>query len=227
MKEKMIEINAKYEAEKKDRQIQKLLLNKKIDKVKNRAFFIGIISFSIVIMLFISFLYTRQRNRSRVLQNKKKLLESEKVELDKELEFKKKQLSSHALHMTQKNKILQSIRMAIEDVMPMIPDENKLKVRELRRELNKSLRYDKDWELFSFYFNELNKNFFDKLTTINPKLSQHDIRLAALLKMKLNIKEAAAVLNIAPDSVKTARYKLRKKLNLRAEDDLVKFISNL
>ena len=227
MKEKIVEMNSKYEAEKKDRKIQQLLLNKKIDKVKNRDIFIGIISFSIIIVLFISYLYTRQRNRSRLLQVKKKLLEAEKAELDKELDFKKKQLSNHALHMTQKNKILQSIRNAIEEVMPMIPNENKPKVRELKRELNKSLRYDKDWELFSFYFNELNKNFFDKLIAFNPKLSQHDLRLTALLKMNLNIKEAAAVLNIAPDSVKTARYKLRKKLILAAEDDLVKFIMKI
>jgi DNA-binding CsgD family transcriptional regulator len=45
--------------------------------------------------------------------------------------------------------------------------------------------------------------------------------------MKMNIKEASAVLNIEPDSVKTARYKLRKKLGLSPERDLVEFISGL
>jgi len=45
--------------------------------------------------------------------------------------------------------------------------------------------------------------------------------------MNMNIKESAAVLNIEPDSVKTARYKLRKKLGLQTGDDLAKFMMDL
>jgi DNA-binding CsgD family transcriptional regulator len=111
--------------------------------------------------------------------------------------------------------------------MPEVPDETKSRIMRLQMEVNKSLRYDKDWEVFGLYFNELNKDFFEKLIAINPKLSQYDLRLSALLRMNMNIKEAAAVLNIEPDSVKAARYKLRKKLRLHPTDELVKFIIDL
>jgi len=34
----------------------------------------------------------------------------------------------------------------------------------------------------------------------------------------------AGILNISPDSVKTARYRLRKKLKMNSEDNLTEFI---
>jgi tetratricopeptide (TPR) repeat protein len=226
-KEKMAELSMEYEAGLKDEKIKQLVLNERITQAKTRTYIIVLISVTILFVLLATILYYRKRTQNKVLSIKAKLWEKEKAELDKELKFKKKQLSSHALHMTQKNKLLQNIRVSINNVMPLLPDSTKGKIRELQQELNKSLRYDKDWEVFSIYFNELNKDFFEKLTAINPKLSQYDLRLASLLRMNMNIKEAAAVLNIEPDSVKTARYKLRKKLALKAEDDLVKFITNL
>jgi len=227
MRENLTELTSKYESEKKDEQIKQLKLNETIIKQRNRTYAITSISFFLIVVLIIGILYTRKRNQTQLLEVSRRLLESEKTELDTELEFKKKQLTTHALHMTQKNKILQGIRKAVSEIIPHIPDSTRAKVKSLKLELNKSLRYDKDWEVFSIYFNELNQEFFDKLTALNPNLSQNDLRLAALLHMNMNIKEAAAVLNIEPDSVKTARYKLRKKLNLKAEDDLVKFIMKL
>ncbi len=226
-KEKMAELSMEYETGLKDEKIKQLELNERISRAKTRTYITMLVSLTVLFVLIAGILYYRKRTQNKILSIKSRLWEKEKAELDRELTYKKKQLSSHALHMTQKNKILQNIRKAINEVTPYVPESAKFKIKELQAELNKSLRYDKDWEVFSMYFNELNKDFFEKLMEINPKLSQYDLRLAALLRMNMNIKEAAAVLNIEPDSVKTARYKLRKKLALKAEDDLMKFINDI
>ncbi len=227
IKDKIAVLNSKYETELKDQKIKQLILDDKINQAKTRTYIISVSLFLVIVILVITILYSEKRTQARLLLVKGKLLQKEKNELDKELEYKKKQLTSHALHMTQKNKILQEIRKAVNDVLPDIPDHTKIKIKGLQMELNKSLRYDKDWEVFSMYFHELNKDFFDKLLKINDNLSQNDLRLSALLRMNMNIKEAAAVLNIEPDSVKTARYKLRKKLGLKVKEDLIRFIIGL
>ena len=49
---------------------------------------------------------------------------------------------------------------------------------------------------------------------------------AEITRQKI-IKEAANILGISPESVKTARYRLRKKLGLQTDDNLVDFIINL
>ncbi len=225
--EKIAELNSKFEADLKDQKIKQLTLNKKVSEAKTRTQLIGGSLFVIIVFLLVSILYYRKHTQTRLLVIKGKLLENEKAELDNELNYKKRLLTSHALHMTQKNQILQNIRKAVNEIIPDVPETTKVKVKKLQNELNRSLRYDKDWEIFSNYFSELNSDFFEKLKTLNPKLTQYDLRLSALLRMNMNIKEAAAVLNIEPDSVKTARYKLRKKLKLSADEDLVEFISKL
>jgi DNA-binding CsgD family transcriptional regulator len=59
---------------------------------------------------------------------------------------------------------------------------------------------------------------------VNDELSPTELRLCTLIKLNLNIKETASVLNIEPTSVKTARHRLRKKLKLDQGQDLAAFI---
>ena len=42
--------------------------------------------------------------------------------------------------------------------------------------------------------------------------------------MNLNLKESAAILGISPESVKTSRYRLRKKMEISPELDLLEYI---
>jgi len=70
----------------------------------------------------------------------------------------------------------------------------------------------------------LNKNFYTRLKQKYPDISTNDLKICALIKLNLSIKEMASILNISPDSVKTARHRLRKKLQLNTEDNLTDFI---
>ncbi|MEO0332473.1 MAG: hypothetical protein AAF223_12450 [Bacteroidota bacterium] len=40
----------------------------------------------------------------------------------------------------------------------------------------------------------------------------------------MNLKEAASILGISPESVKTARYRLRRKLDLGRDENLIDFM---
>ncbi|MUP47517.1 hypothetical protein E0K83_17380 [Gramella sp. BOM4] len=62
-----------------------------------------------------------------------------------------------------------------------------------------------------------------KLLKKHPHLSSYDLDLSALL-LDHSSKEIAQKLNISPSSVNTARYRLRKKLNLESGDDLVSYL---
>jgi DNA-binding CsgD family transcriptional regulator len=86
---------------------------------------------------------------------------------------------------------------------------------------------EKDWDLFKLYFKEVNKNFYTKLQEKCNDLTTGDQELAALFKLNLNIKEAAAVLNISPDSLKKARYHLRKKLGLFDRENLADYLNRI
>jgi len=72
---------------------------------------------------------------------------------------------------------------------------------------------------------ELHQEFFKKIKDQFPNLSNNDLRLCAYIKVGLNSKEIAEILNIRPSSSYINRSRLRKKLNLKTEDDLYDFLN--
>jgi DNA-binding CsgD family transcriptional regulator len=102
-----------------------------------------------------------------------------------------------------------------------------MEFKSIIKDISKNQKTEKDWDLFRNYFENVNKGFNIKLREINPDLSTHDYRLAALISLNLNIKETSELLHISPSSVKIARHRLRKRLNIQRGDDLYVFLSKL
>ncbi|MGK4566280.1 helix-turn-helix transcriptional regulator [Flavobacterium sp. 3HN19-14] len=129
-------------------------------------------------------------------------------------------MSAIAFQMLQKNELLEEIKEIIHG-KENIPEEQLSKI------INSHLISDSNWNDFDKYFESINKNFYTKLKQNYPEISANDLKMCALIKLNLSIKEMASILNISPDSVKTARYRLRKKLRLNNEDNLTDFILSI
>jgi DNA-binding CsgD family transcriptional regulator len=91
--------------------------------------------------------------------------------------------------------------------------------------VNKTL--EKEWENFNEYFGSVHGAFYEKINTKFPELSTSEKRLASLIKMNLTNREIASILNIESASVKMAKYRLKKKLNLEEEVDIQSFLQSL
>lgn len=152
------------------------------------------------------------------IEDRKKLKEQQ---MQNEIEFKESQLSAMTVQMLQKNELLMELKERLEQ------DNGLSKDNQLSKIISKGLNHDKEWEDFNSYFESINKNFYARLKQAFPEISPNDLKICALIKLNLSIKEMAAILNISADSVKTARYRLRKKLQLNTEDNLTDFILNL
>ena len=77
------------------------------------------------------------------------------------------------------------------------------------------------------HFEEVHPRFFQALTQRTPGLSLTDIRHCAYIRLDLDTKEIARLLNIAPTSVQIARVRLKKKLELDRTQDLKEFIRSI
>jgi len=175
-------------------------------------------------LTFIVFALFQRKKRNKL---EKELLNAEKQTVEEELQFKNKQMASQALMMMQKNKMLQGLHESIQDAKKEPLEKMPQFLNIFKNQINHNLQSEKDWELFKLYFEQVNKTFFRNLETINPELTQNDLRLAALIKLRFNIKEAASVLNLAPNSIKGARSRLRIKLHLENSEDLALFIAGI
>lgn len=94
-------------------------------------------------------------------------------------------------------------------------------------ELKKGVDVDKDWHKFIKHFEEVHTVFINRLKEVNPNLSQSDLRLCAYLYINLSSKEISSVLNISPSAVEKRRQRLRTKLNLEKDDNLVEYLTSL
>lgn len=61
-----------------------------------------------------------------------------------------------------------------------------------------------------------NQYFQLELKSRYPRLTSYDMRLCTYLKSNLSTKEISILLNITPDSVKKAKHRLRRKLDVNS-----------
>jgi len=144
------------------------------------------------------------------LRNKRNKLAKEKAEVD--LEFKTKELTTHALHLAKKNEVLNDLKEKAK-VLKADADADP-GYQMLIQTINFDLQDDNNWENFSRYFEQVHKGFNEKAQAQFPAITNNDLRLMALLKMNLSSKEIANILNISADGIKKARQRLRKKMGL-------------
>jgi DNA-binding CsgD family transcriptional regulator len=130
----------------------------------------------------------------------------------------------HALQMIQKNGILESIKQNVSEIADKSGDDGKA-LSKIRSHVDAGLSQDKNWEEFANIFSQVHVDFLNRIRKENADITTGEIRLAALLRLNLNTKEIASILGISPSSVNIARYRLRKKLNLTREQDLVDFLT--
>jgi hypothetical protein len=163
------------------------------------------------------------RRQQCLLEEQLKMARLKEQELLCEIEYKTRSLTTYALSMVQKNEMLLEVKESVEYLLKK-PDTQSEHFKKLTRIIEFGITLDKDWDDFKMYFQEVQSDFFPKLKEKCPDLSAADLKLCALIKLNLNMKQAAGVLRISPDSVKVARHRLRKKFNLEGEANLTSVI---
>ena len=166
----------------------------------------------------------KEKEIARIELEKKQ--EKEK-ELLLELDFKSKQLSTHAINMIRKNETLNEVKTDIKAVKNRMTGTALQELNHIISKISISRNMEKDWKLFRKYFEEVNSNFYAKLESVSSGLSVNDKRICALIKLNMTSREISQVLNIAPNSLKSAKYRLKKRLELDPEVDMDNFIRNL
>jgi tetratricopeptide (TPR) repeat protein len=193
----------------------------------------------ITTLIFLGLLYLNHqrlrtaKERSMLVNEKlllQKELETKKLEeeqLKQKLEFHAKTLTTNTLNLIQKNEILEKIKIKAEEIRKSSAVDLPAKLNNLMHTVNFALNLDKDWENFKIHFEQVHNNFFDHLKSKFPDLNSNDLKLCALLKLNLDTKQIATVMDISPESVKVARSRLRKKLQLEQSENLSSFITHV
>lgn len=69
--------------------------------------------------------------------------------------------------------------------------------------------------------------FISRLREISPRISDSAVRLAGYISIGLGTKEISELMNVRPESVRQARWRLRKTLGLEDESELFPMLSRM
>jgi tetratricopeptide (TPR) repeat protein len=219
------EITSKYEE---SRQLMRLEQQRK----EQRYLFIGLTL--LLILAIISLLYFLSHSRNKRLRLKAdnirllaEKMELEKNNLEKELDIKKKELTTNVMVQIQKNELIYEIVQKLQKQMAtgQRPDQRWLlqTIRDLERTQDTSI-----WQEFEIRFEQVHNDFYQKLNEIDASLTPNERRLCAFLKLNMSSKEISLITGQSPRTIDVARTRLRKKLNLTNSDTgLVEYLAAL
>ncbi|MFO7723441.1 MAG: hypothetical protein R6V49_09510 [Bacteroidales bacterium] len=165
-----------------------------------------------------------EKHRERIMMLEQERLQAEYDQLKQQLKNKTIELAKKSKDNEDKNRLLLSLKDKF-DLLQNDPVAPKTRLSEIRRLLDSYLKADD--RTFEIQMDELHQELFRKLKESFPSLSNNDLRLCAYLKVGLNSKEIADILNIQPSSSYISRSRLRKKLNLRPDEDLYDFLNGI
>lgn len=200
-------------------------------KKESRYLMIGVgllLSLAILGLLFLL-----SQNRLKRIRLQKDLsdlssrnLELEKAALEKELEIRNKELTTNVMYLVQKNEYLTEIAGQLNALKNTLPENNTQAVSRLINDL-KSNRNDNIWKQFEIRFQDVHQEFYLRLNERFPDLTPNEKKLAAFLRLNMTTKEISAITFQLTDSIKTARSRLRKKLGLPQDANLIAFLESI
>jgi len=83
------------------------------------------------------------------------------------------------------------------------------------------------WEDFELHFQTIFPEFYKKIKSYLGSYTVNELRLCSFLKLNMSNKDISNITYTSPDSVNTARKRLKKKLGLLPDESLQSFIQNL
>lgn len=217
---KLATVEHRRQLDLKESEIEMLEKETQLQQVKMMILLVALIALALLALLI---------TRSRRLAAERKQDEGRKAveQARQELEFRNRELVSYTVNFAQKNQLFEDLMGMVKSLKEKSGETYKKDLVGMERAINKHIQIDKDWDDFKLRFESVHKGFFDKLLQKQPALTGNDLKLCALVKMNFSIKEVSDMMGISSESVKTARYRLKKKLQLSPEMSINDFLNSI
>lgn len=229
----LVETEIKINLAKKEKEIEQFIIQEKAVKTQRTIILISASILLLLLLILLRFQKLRHTQKQKIdtqnqqllnTQLEKAKLEKEKIESD--LMNRKKLLSNLAIHIVQKNEMLEGIEKEIKAISKSKGNITQ-ELLSLKTDLQQQLRIGKEIEEFNFQLQIINESFYQALENKLPDLTKNEKKLAALLRLGLSTKEIAITSKSSESAIKIARHRLRKKLNMDSEVNLSDFFKSL
>ncbi|MFK8301797.1 triple tyrosine motif-containing protein [Capnocytophaga stomatis] len=174
-------------------------------------------------LIFFYFKYKLKKKARLLERQEKEITKLQNKMLEAELQHKSKALAGATMMNIKHDDFLEKLIIELENFMQkhkISKSQSKPIIQHIRENISK----EDEWQVFEENFDMIHKNFFRNLKSEYPHLTSSDLRLCVLIRLNYSTKEIASMQGISIRGIETARYRLRKKLNLSENDTLTDFL---
>lgn len=221
---KILNIESKYNHLKISQEVDRL-------KIKQQSYIIfSVICISCLLLIMIVYLLYRKQAKEKIHRQQDELnrIKTDLTYISLELEEKKKLLDTFKEKDDNYNNIEEEIALLTSNYKELQHKslENSPTFKELVRlakqnkpRNDKPLITDKQWKLIADEITYIYPNLSKYLYSLCPNLSEQDFLYCCLCMCGFDTNTEAKLLNIASDSVRKKRFRLREKLNIALLND--------
>ncbi len=164
----------------------------------------------------------KYQNELKEAQLSQEVLQKEILEM--EVEKKSRALSTSSIQQINLKEQLSELRAVAEIGL----QNNEVRLyKDIIKQIDEIDSFEDHWNSFKIHFENVHKDFFERIEKSLPMLSQNDLKICAFMKMKLSNKEIARILNVTKKAVEQSKRRMRKKIGLDVEQDLLEYIESI
>jgi tetratricopeptide (TPR) repeat protein/DNA-binding CsgD family transcriptional regulator len=212
------------------------LLTKGLEKqVFQRNILIISVFLGLLLTLILLWKLRNDRKRDKEIHANKEVLSQlniDKKELEAALVSEKYANQRHDLHnlsldLSRKNSFAEFINERLEEIARLPASNREQSIRELQTFVQNNQFIDKEKAVFQEKTDEVNHEYYTKLEQKFGQLTVSEKELCGFIRLNISNKDIAALKSISPASAKMARYRLRKRLGIDEEVDIVAFLQEV
>ena len=233
-KAKITDLEVKYETEQKEkviiegkRTITNLEQNAKIRRQQLWLLLSGFLSSVIIGLLFYYKWKADLSNKAaqeKLIQAELKNKELKTKHLANQLQNQRIDLTNLALDVGRKNEFSMQLIERLEAIQETDKSKKDKALDELIKFVNSQTQTNKEITFLQKNIAQINQSFYQNLDKQFSNLTANDKYLSGLIRLNLSNKDIATIKGISLSSAKMGRYRLRKKLGIEPETDIVEFL---
>ena len=136
-------------------------------------------------------------------------------------------LSRYALELDQKVAFLLKVKTRIAELYPHVDDPVRVELTSIANSIKMFANDNKLWDDFKLYFEQTSPNFLSSLSKTYPVLTPVDLKYCCYLKLNMTNDDIRNLLGINQESVRTHKYRLKKKMALAPDQDLRNYLRSV
>jgi len=136
-------------------------------------------------------------------------------------------LSRYVMELNQKAELLSKVKDRIAELYKSVDDPVRTELTSIANAIKMSANNHKLWDDFKLYFEQTDPHFLWKLAEKYPDLTPIDLKYCCYIKMNMSNDHIGNLLGINQESVRTHKYRLKKKMSLPREQDLRTYLRSV